>query len=75
MLDVHTDALAACEIQRVDGIPVTSPAGTAFDIVGRRRDLVAGVARVDAVMNATDVKVRDIRPSPRRIPASAGWRS
>jgi len=46
MLDVHTDALAACEIQRVDGVPVTSPAGAAFDI-GRRLDLVAGVARVD----------------------------
>ena len=59
MLDVHTDALAAAEIQRVNGIPVTTPARTAFDI-GRRLDLVAGVARVDAVMNATDVKVRDI---------------
>lgn len=59
MLDVHTDALAACEIQHVNGIPVTTPARTAFDI-GRRLDLVAGVARVDAVLNAADVKVRDI---------------
>jgi hypothetical protein len=59
MLTVHTDAVAACEIQRVDGMPVTTPARTAFD-VGRRLDLVAGVARVDAILNATDVKVRDI---------------
>jgi hypothetical protein len=59
MLTVHTDAVAACEIQRVNGMPVTTPARTAFDI-GRRLELVAGVARVDALMNATDVKLRDI---------------
>ncbi len=47
MLDVHTDAVAACEIQRVDGMGVTTAARTAFDI-GRRLELVAGVARVDA---------------------------
>ena len=59
MLDVHTDAVAACEIQRVDGMGVTTAARTAFDIA-RRLELVAGVQRVDALMNATDVKVRDI---------------
>ena len=59
MLTVHTDAAAACEIQRVDGMRVTTAAGTAFDI-GRRRELVEGVQRVDALMNATDVKVCDV---------------
>jgi hypothetical protein len=38
---------------------VTSAARTAFD-VGRRLELVAGVQRVDALMNAVDVKVSDI---------------
>jgi hypothetical protein len=59
MLDVHTDAVTACEIQRVAGMRVTTAARTAFDI-GRRLELVAGVQRVDALMSATDVKVRDI---------------
>jgi hypothetical protein len=59
MMIVHTDGLATGESQRVDDICVTSPARTAFDI-GRRAELVAGVQRVDALMNATDVKVCDI---------------
>jgi hypothetical protein len=59
MLIVHTDCLAAGETQRVDGMRVTTAARTAFDI-GRRVELVAGVQRLDALMNATDVKVSDI---------------
>jgi hypothetical protein len=59
MLIVHTDDLAAREIVRVDGIATTTAARTAFDI-GRRLELADGVARVDALMNATDVKVCDI---------------
>jgi hypothetical protein len=58
MMTVHTDAPAACEIQRVDGMRVTTAARTAFDI-GRRRELVEGVQRVDVLMNATDVKFCD----------------
>ena len=59
LLTVHTDCVAEGEIQRVEGMRVTTAARTAFDI-GRRLDLVAGVQRVDALMNATDVKVTDI---------------
>ncbi|HKV18018.1 MAG TPA: hypothetical protein VJR50_03225 [Mycobacterium sp.] len=59
LLIVHTDTVTAAEVQRIDGMATTSPARTAFDL-GRRLELVDGVARVDALMNATDVKVGDI---------------
>jgi hypothetical protein len=59
MLTVHTDDLAAGETRRVGDMRVTTTARTAFDI-GRRVDLVEGVQRVDALMNATDLKVSDI---------------
>ena len=56
---VHTDDLAIGETQCIDGAALTTPARTAFDI-GRRLELEAGVQRIDALMNATDVKVSDI---------------
>ena len=59
MLIVHTDGVGIGETRRVDGMLVTSAARTAFDI-GRRARTRRGVQRVDALMNATDVKVSDI---------------
>jgi len=59
MLTVHTDRLAPGEKQWVDGMTMTTPARTAFDI-GRRSDLDIGVQRIDALMNATDLKVREV---------------
>ena len=59
MLTVHTDGIETAEIRRVDGMAVTSAARTAFDI-GRRLELVSAIQRVDALMNATDLKVSDI---------------
>ena len=59
LLVVHSDDVAAGETQRVGGMNVTTAARTAFDI-GRRVGLESGVQRVDALMNATDVKVSDI---------------
>jgi hypothetical protein len=59
MLTVHSDELATGETQVVAGIAVTTPARTAFDI-GRRSELTVGVQRIDALMQATDVKVVDI---------------
>ncbi len=59
MLTVHTDGLEMGETRRVHGMLATTAARTAFDI-GRRLQLVEGVQRVDALMNATDVKVGDI---------------
>ena len=59
MLVVHSDDVGIGETQRVDGMCVTTAARTAFDI-GRRMDIESGVQRVDALMNATDIKVSDI---------------
>lgn len=59
MLTVHTDDLADGETQRVGGMRVTTAARTGFDI-GRRVGPVSGVQRLDALMNATDVKLSDI---------------
>jgi very-short-patch-repair endonuclease len=44
------------EIQRLDGLRVTTPERTAFDI-GRRGRLDDAVARLDALAQATDLKV------------------
>lgn len=59
MLVAHSDVLAAGESRIVAGMPVTTPARTAFDL-GRRLPLTEGVQRTDALMNATDVKVNEI---------------
>ena len=59
LLAVHDETLPPGEAATVSGIPVTTPARTAFDL-GRRLDLQAGVQRIDALMNATDVKVAEV---------------
>ncbi|MGA5463297.1 DUF559 domain-containing protein [Mycobacterium sp. NPDC050041] len=56
---LHADALASEEMTTVRGIPVTTPARTAFDL-GRRGGLVTAVARLDALMRATDLKSSDV---------------
>ncbi len=73
MLIVHTDGIEAGETRRVDGMRVTTAARTAFDI-GRRLELVAGVQRVDALMNATDVKAGDIESVAALHPGVRGLR-
>jgi hypothetical protein len=52
---LHSDELADGESCFIRGIPVTSPARTAFDL-GRRRGLTMAVIRLDALMQATGVK-------------------
>ncbi|KWX23753.1 hypothetical protein AFM11_13315 [Mycolicibacterium wolinskyi] len=59
LLTVYTDTLLPAEVCTISGLPVTTPARTAFDL-GRRLELEAGVQRIDALMNATDVKVNEI---------------
>lgn len=59
LLTVHTDTLLPAETRTARGLPVTTAARTAFDL-GRRLDLRAGVQRIDALMNATDLKVVDV---------------
>jgi very-short-patch-repair endonuclease len=53
------ELLLSDEFQKLDGLYVTSPERTAFDI-GRRGPLGRAVARLDALAAATDFKVRDV---------------
>ena len=70
---VHTDRLLPGESTMAKGLPVTTPARTAFDL-GRRLPLEDGVERIDALMNVTDVKVIDIEAVARRHPRAGGLR-
>ena len=45
----------------VDGMIVTSPAQTGFDLARRHRPTIACVEMLDALCNATGLKVRDIQ--------------
>ena len=56
---LHSDELAADENRLIRGIPVTSPARTAFDL-GRRRGRTTAVICLDALMQATKVKPTDV---------------
>jgi hypothetical protein len=71
MLTVHSDRLAPDEMQSVNDMLVTTPARTAFDIA-RRSDLGVGVQRIDALMNATDLKIRDVEAIAERYPGIRG---
>lgn len=59
LLTVHSDTLLAGETRRVRGLPVTTAARTAFDL-GRQLNLTEGVQRIDALMNATNLKAVEV---------------
>ena len=71
MLTVHSDELSLGETMEVDGMTVTTPARTAFDL-GRRLNLKDGVKRIDALMNATQLKVVEIESVIERHPGVRG---
>ena len=52
---LHSDTLSDDETAVIDGVAVTTPARTAFDL-GRRRDTETAVIRLDALRQATDLK-------------------
>jgi len=56
---IHRGELAADEVCRVEGVAVTSPARTAFDL-GRRRGLAQAVIRLDALSRATGFRRCDV---------------
>ncbi len=58
---MHTDRLAPHETVAVDGVVVTTPARTAFDIGRRTPSRLQAVQRLDALANSTDVKVADVQ--------------
>jgi hypothetical protein len=59
-ITVHTETLLDGEVLVVDGMPVTSPARTAFDIGRWTSPRLQAVQRLDALANATDVKANDV---------------
>lgn len=66
-------ALTKGETQSIDGLPVTTPERTAFDI-GRRGAIRSAVVRLDALARATDFKVDDVLSVARRHPGAPGLR-
>ncbi|HEX7323362.1 MAG TPA: hypothetical protein VF299_10645 [Mycobacterium sp.] len=70
---MRTDTLLPGERREIDGLPLTTAARTAFDI-GRRLPLNQGVQRLDALMNATDVKVTDVEAVVAGHPGVRGLR-
>jgi hypothetical protein len=57
---VHSEILRPGEVVEVDGMPVTSPARTAFDLGRWTPSRLQTVQRLDALTNATDVKINDV---------------
>jgi hypothetical protein len=56
---LHSDGLWSDEVCTRDGIQMTTPARTAFDL-GRRKGLLNAVIRLDALANATGLKTADV---------------
>lgn len=72
LISVHTDTLAPHEMLTVEGVAVTTPARTVFDI-GRRTTLrLQAVQRLDALMNATDFKITDVEAVFAEHPGARG---
>jgi hypothetical protein len=71
-LIVHTDVLATDETLTVDGVAVTTAARTAFDIGRHTRSRLHAVQRLDALINATDVKLIDIEAVMAAHPGARG---
>jgi hypothetical protein len=68
---IHTDRLLPGETQVTLGLPITTPARTAFDL-GRRSEFEDGLQRVDALMNATDLKAVEVEAVAANHPGARG---
>jgi very-short-patch-repair endonuclease len=71
-LIVRTEAVLAGEIIEHNGMQVTTPARTAFDLGRHIRSPIAAVQRLDALANATDVKRVDVEAVMAAHPAARG---
>jgi hypothetical protein len=69
----RADSIRDAEIQRLDGLRVTTPERTAFDIARRGR-LDDAVARLDALARATDFKVPTVEDLAARHRHTRGLR-
>ena len=56
---LHNDALSRDETRVIHGVPVTTPARTAFDL-GRRYGRTLAVIRVDALLQTADLKLSEV---------------
>jgi len=70
---VHSDDLDPWEVQTIGEMAVTTAARTGFDL-GRRLPLAEGVPRIDALLNATQVKVAAIEHILAARPGARGVR-
>lgn len=61
LIITRNETLTSGEVAAVNGVPVTSPARTAFDL-GRRPGLTVAVIRIDALARATGVTAKDVYP-------------
>lgn len=59
-ITVHSERLHPAEVIEVEGMPVTSPARTAFDVGRWTSSRLHTVQRLDALTNATRVKIADV---------------
>jgi hypothetical protein len=66
--------LADDEVARVVGIPVTSPARTAYDL-GRQLPRALALAHLDALMRATRFSTSEVLQLEKRYPAARGIRA
>lgn len=62
LIITRNDVLRPEEVTAVDGVPVTSPARTAFDVGRRPAGLTGAVIRIDALARATGVAAKDVYP-------------
>jgi len=68
---IRREALLADESCVVGGIPVTTPARTAFDL-GRRKGLTAAVIRLDALANVAEFTPEVVRSVAEHHPGARG---
>lgn len=67
----RNERIASDEWEEVDGIPVTNPARTAFDL-GRFRRRHDGVVRLDALMRGRPFSVEDVKVLAKRYRGARG---
>lgn len=72
LITVHSDTLLSGEATDVDGIGVTTAARTAFDIGRRTAPRLQALQRLDALINATDLKPTDIEVVIAEHPGARG---
>jgi hypothetical protein len=70
---IHADAIADDEQQVSRGMTCTTPARTAYDL-GRRLAGETAIIRMDALLNATKVPVKQIASIAERYPGARGLR-